>query len=573
MINLVAICAAHGIEEAVLSPGSRSALLTVCFARHPQIRKHVVVDERSAAYAALGIAQQTENTVALVCTSGTAALNYAPAVAEAWYANIPLLIITADRPPEWIDQMDGQAIHQPDIYGDHVKQSFQLPVDTKHPDARWHVERQVSEAINLTRAALPGPVHINVPIREPFYQTLHNPPVDLIKPKLIQEISSEPALSQQQWQDLLNHIKSSKKILILAGQHVYSSSLSSSLESLTDQNGMTVLGDVLSNLQQIPGALTHIDGIVAQLDQHSAEALRSDLLISFGFGLISKHLKVFFRKYPPTQHWHIQEAGQVGDLLQSLTKIVRLKPETFFQKLVSRIDDYQADKAYQGLWRAMERSTLDAQQSFFQDNTDGSDKNNFCDFILSKTILDHLPADSDLHLANSMPVRYANIIGVGNKNLRIYANRGTAGIDGSLSTALGHALATERLQTILIGDLSFFYDSNALWQEILPANLRIVLFNNHGGNIFTMIEGSAKLPECERYFVTPHQRTARFLAEDFRLGYQHADNYQVLTDCLDDFFLPSDKAKILELVTDDKVNTEVFGGYKGLLKPEMKPLL
>ena len=156
MINLVSICAAQGITEVVLSPGSRSALLTVCFARHPQIRKHVVVDERSAAYTALGIAQQTTNTVALVCTSGTAALNYALAVAEAWYANIPLLIITADRPPEWIDQMDGQAVHQPNVYGRHVKQSFQLPVDTRHPDAQWHAERQVSEAINLTRSVLPG---------------------------------------------------------------------------------------------------------------------------------------------------------------------------------------------------------------------------------------------------------------------------------------------------------------------------------------------------------------------------------------------------------------------------------
>ena len=560
MINLVSICAAHGIKEAVLSPGSRSALLTVCFARHPQIRTHIIVDERSAAYTALGIAQQTQNTVALVCTSGTAALNYAPAVAEAWYANMPLLVITADRPPEWIGQMDGQAINQHNLYGAHVKRSFQLPVDTAHPDAQWHVERQVSEAINLTRAALPGPVHINVPIREPFYQTLHNPPVDPIKPKLIQEIRSEAALSQQAWQDLLHQIKSSKKVLILAGQYVYSSSLSSSLESLTNQNGVTVLGDLLSNLQQVPSALNRIDGIVTQLDQHSAEALRPDLLISFGRGLISKHLKNFFRKHPAQQHWHIQEAGAVGDLLQSVTQIVRLKPTRFFQQLAERLKNYQMDNHYRSLWQSLLQATADAQQVFFNKN-----KTRFCDFILSKKILEYLPDGSDLHLANSMPVRYANIIGIGERNMRVYANRGTAGIDGSLSTAVGHALATDRLQTILIGDLSFFYDVNALWNEATPANLRIVLFNNHGGNIFTMIEGPAKLPECERYFVTPHQRKAESLAEDFGLAYQHADNHQALADCLDNFFLPSDKAKILELVTDDKINTEVFRGYKGLL--------
>ena len=560
--ELVAVCAAKGIKELVISPGSRSAPLAVYFARHPEIRMHVVVDERSAAYIALGMAQQTENIVALVCTSGTAALNYSPAIAEAFYANIPLLVITADRPPEWIDQMDGQVIHQNGLYGAHVKRCYSLPVDTRHPDAKWQFTRQISEAINLTRAALPGPVHINIPIREPFYQTLHDLPEDLfepdcIAPGMIHEINGKCSLDQEQWEYILHSIQQSPKIVILAGQHDYSPELISSLKALVKHTGIALLGDLLSNLQTIPAALVHIDTILNQVDQDSAENLRPDLLITYGQGILSKNVKAFFRTYAAKEHWHIQETGVVGDLLKSVTNIVRVEPKNFFHELSFGLINYQGNMDFPIHWRRLEQETLKIQENFFLEN-----RNNYSDFVIGGRVLNSLPEESDLHLANSMTVRYASIIGVKNNNIRVYSNRGASGIDGSLSTAMGHALTTGRLQILLIGDLSFFYDSNGLWNEGIPSNLRIIVFNNHGGNIFTMIEGPQKLSECERYFITPHQRNVACLAKDFDLVYCRADNYGALSDVLDEFFENSGRAKVLELITDRKMNTKIFSSYK-----------
>ena len=167
--NIAHICYKHGIENVIISPGSRSAPLTLAFARHENLNCKVVADERSAAFVALGIAQQTGKPVVLICTSGSAAYNYAPAIAEAYFQQIPLLVLTADRPPEWIDQLDGQTIRQNNIYGKHVKESYTLPVDLSHKDAIWHVGRIVSEAINLSKTYPFAPVHINAPFREPFY--------------------------------------------------------------------------------------------------------------------------------------------------------------------------------------------------------------------------------------------------------------------------------------------------------------------------------------------------------------------------------------------------------------------
>ena len=169
VVNIAEICARKGVENVVLSPGSRCAPLTIAFARHPKLTVRTVSDERAAAFIALGMAQTTGKPTVLICTSGTAALNYAPAVAEAFFLQVPLLVLTADRPPEWIDQLDGQTIRQQQVYGQHIKRSFDFPVALENPDAVWHTERMVSEALNEAVAYPAGPVHINVPLREPFY--------------------------------------------------------------------------------------------------------------------------------------------------------------------------------------------------------------------------------------------------------------------------------------------------------------------------------------------------------------------------------------------------------------------
>ena len=211
--NIAEICSRKNILDAILCPGSRSAALTISFVRHQNIKTYSISDERSAAFIGMGIAQQTGKTVALVCTSGTAAYNFAPAITEAFFQEIPLLILTADRPKEWIHQQDGQTIYQTEIFGKHVKKSYELPSDYSHPDAVWHIERVVNEAINLTQTFPKGPVHINVPICEPFYPNESEEIIFDKNVRIINQIQPEFTLSSETWIELMEIWNNSDKKL------------------------------------------------------------------------------------------------------------------------------------------------------------------------------------------------------------------------------------------------------------------------------------------------------------------------------------------------------------------------
>ncbi|HEX8545795.1 MAG TPA: 2-succinyl-5-enolpyruvyl-6-hydroxy-3-cyclohexene-1-carboxylic-acid synthase, partial [Cytophagaceae bacterium] len=216
IINIAEICAQKSVRSVILSPGSRCAPLTLAFVRHPDIITKTISDERSAAFIALGMALQTRQTVGLLCTSGTAGLNYSPAVAEAFCQQVPLIIFTADRPPEWIDQLDGQTIRQQNLFGRNVKASYQLPVDYNHPDAAWYIERILSEAINQAEEYPKGPVHINVPLREPLYPETIEFDEGV---KIISTFPGKKTLSLDLQERLQTEVKSFKKILIVAGQN------------------------------------------------------------------------------------------------------------------------------------------------------------------------------------------------------------------------------------------------------------------------------------------------------------------------------------------------------------------
>lgn len=553
VVNIAEICAQKGVEHVVLSPGSRCAPITIAFARHGGFQVKTVSDERAAAFMALGMALTTGKPTVLVCTSGTAALNYAPAVAEAFFQRVPLLILSADRPPEWIDQLDGQTIRQQNVFGQHIKQSYTFPPDFSHPDATWYSERMVSEALNEAMNYPAGPVHINVPLREPFYPA---PDEDLKYNKQVKVIAEEPQaydLSVAQSLRLQEEILKYRKVLVLAGQDQQQEPLLKSLHTFTESTGAVVVGDIISNIHQLPQAIRHQDIIFGNTDQEQLAKLQPDLLISFGKSIISKSLKVYLRKYKPNAHWHVQPAGQVADTFQSLTKIVRSTAQNFFTALAGST---RADENFAAAWAAANKTA----GNYLQKYTQGAP---YSELPVVARVLRQLPPKSNLHLANSMAVRYANIVGLqAAQQVQVYANRGTSGIDGSTSTAVGCALSSPGITTLLTGDLAFFYDRNGLWHNYLPSNLRIVLLNNHAGGIFRLIDGPRQQPELEPYFETRQELNAENTARDFGIRYTSVNSLEELEDALPAFFHPEAGAGILEVFTESNANASAFDAYR-----------
>lgn len=529
--DLVVLCAEFGIRKVVVSPGSRCAPLLLGFGHHTIIETISVTDERSAGFIGLGLAQQTRKPVALVCTSGTATLNFAPAITEAFYQNIPLLVLTADRPPELIDQWDGQTIHQDRIYADHIKGQFVY--DGKN--------RQVAkDALEMLVTGVPGPVHINLPIREPFYpespDAIHFPSLES-RSTPDRQVSSE--ISDQTGDEFRRILDQAEQVMILGGQN----ELDQKLISLLDQIRMPILGDVISNLHPVKNIIKSTDIIFCADDPN----LAPDFLLTFGRSIISKNLKLYLRQHQPQNHWHIGQ-GLVGDPFQSLTKTIPNHPVSFFTEWIDHDNLFKEDTDFS--------TTLDyAQQEAMYTLNEFLSRSGFNYFSAVKRIMETLPDDSSLHLGNSMPVRIANLIGIENSTVEVWSNRGTSGIDGVVSTAVGHALASpDKIHTLIVGDLSFFYDRNGLWlNQEFPDNLRIVILNDRGGGIFAMIPGPMNQEELKELFTTPHKRTAESAAREFGLAYAKVDSMRSLEQ-----FLPDFESGIMEIFTEMETNANIY---------------
>lgn len=564
LIDLAEVCYAQGIRHVVISPGSRSAALTLAFSRHRGFEKHVVMDERSAGFIALGMAQQLKQTVILICTSGSAAYNYAPAVTEAFFQQISLLILTADRPQEWIHQLDGQTIYQAEIYGKHVKKSFTIPSDYGHKDACWLINRTANEAAILAHSKPYGPVHINVPIREPFYPGKEEELIPSLDVRVIKRVETEATLSVETWHELLNEWDDAERILIAGGQHENDEKLNLVLSKITEELDVPVLGDSISNQKGNTSFITYQDLFLADAD---IEKLRPDLLITYGLSFISKGLKQFLQKNPAIRHWHISEDSHVVDTFFSLTQIILVSPEYFFSNMFEKIDyqlfvqgsDPENDSSYKRAWI---ENDLKA-KSFSAEYLNNLSVLN--DLTSVKLIINSLPVGSQLHIANSMPIRYVNALGNGVSHLEIFANRGTSGIDGCVSTAIGAALVNNKPTFLLVGDVAFLYDRNGLLIQPLPDNLKIIVLNNAGGNIFRMIDGPASLPELENYFETRHPFTAKRTSEDSKIEYFQATDFDDLKKELT-AFLETNKISLLEIFTDPVENAKSWKGLKNFIR-------
>lgn len=566
IFDIAAICSRKGIKDAIVCPGSRCAPLTLSFARHPGIQTRTISDERSAGFIALGIAQQTKRTVALICTSGTAAYNFAPAVAEAFYQRIPLLVLTADRPAEWIGQWDGQTISQQEIYGDHVKKSYQLPQEYEHADSRWWINRTINEAVNLTQEGQHGPVHVNVPLREPLYPEKGEAFAFSEDLRITERLTTRVTLPQKTLQQLSAQLDQSRRVLVVGGQGSLDVNLIAALNSFASSGDITVVGDVISNLHPLPSVVRYSDVFLASLDDAARKNLQPDLLITIGQSVISKNLKLFLRANKPAAHWHVDESvGPIVDPFQSVTTLVQQSPEDLFTALAKTVKTNGERKDYVKRWRDLDEKTSGVASDFFTNERSG-------ELSFVNRVMHHIPDHTSLHLANSMAVRYANFCGMGEnkKGVHVYGNRGTSGIDGCTSTVVGHALSSEAIHTLITGDVAFFYDRNAFWNNYPAPNLRVVVLNNHGGAIFGMIDGPGSLPEVDEYFVTRQTLSAKNLADEFGLSYRRASGNDDMESILDDFFKPGDRAKILEFESGSKEAKELFLRFKERVRDKLK---
>jgi 2-succinyl-5-enolpyruvyl-6-hydroxy-3-cyclohexene-1-carboxylate synthase len=554
--QLVLLCAAKGIEHAVLCPGSRSAPLTLGFLRSNQLTCYTFSDERSASFVALGIAQQSRKPVALVCTSGSAAYNFAPAVAEAFFQQVPLVVLTADRPAEWIDQLDGQTIRQPGLYGDHVKQSYSFPQEFGHEDAFWLANRTVNEAINLAAKFPQGPVHINTPFREPLYpESVSTAPNKT--PRTIQPETPRSELTEETWRVLLESIQKYSNVLVVSGQRKSSPDLDQALSALHALQGWPIAGDILSNLHGRTFFIRHSDTFLGQLSEKTKASLKPDLLITCGGALVAKNLKLYLRGYRPHEHWHVQPGGYTADTFQSLTRTLPIEPAAFFAQLTDRLTVVMpSQRAFGDVWLRHENSARSAIKRFFESNQLG-------EFALVNRVLESLPDRCNLHLANSMSVRYANHIGLTDQQagVQVFSNRGTSGIDGCSSTAVGHALTSPLPNVLITGDQAFFYDRNAFWHNYPLPNLHVVVINNHGGIIFNLIDGPSRQPEAEEYFITRQTLRASNLAAEFGFIYSEGQS-----PSWKEFFQPGSAAKIHELESSQTLNKTAFESFKSHLR-------
>ncbi|HSI74366.1 MAG TPA: 2-succinyl-5-enolpyruvyl-6-hydroxy-3-cyclohexene-1-carboxylic-acid synthase [Lunatimonas sp.] len=553
IIDLATICAAKGIKEAILSPGSRCAPLSLAFIRHPDIRCRTIPDERSAAFIALGMAQQLNKPVVLVCTSGSAALNYYPAIAEAYFQQIPLLILTADRPAEWIDQLDGQTIRQNDVYGSHVKKSYAFPDSFEHPDKCWHAHRIINEAINESMASPRGPVHINIPLREPFYPTGEEKFDFKQTVQIIDATRGVLRLSEEQKNSLKTRLGKYRGILVIPGQQKPRPEIRMLLSQVAQQKKATVISDLITNTHTAD-TINHPDFILQTISEKSA--MVPDLVISFGKSILSKSLKQFLRSSSAT-HWHIQENGYVPDPYQRLAKIIHCQPTEILELMLEI--QVEGDPHFIQAWKDSEKMIGEKLQAIIKEAEFGEFKalaHCFC----------KIPLDSKLHLSNSMTVRYASFLGNLHPSIEIIANRGTSGIDGSNSTAVGCTFTTKDVVTLVTGDMAFFYDRNAFWHKYNLPNLRIIVLNNHAGGIFRLIDGPAQLPELEEFFETEQTLSASHLALEYGFDYSPIYTAEELKAALVNFYGKSNRPKVLEIFSESKFNAEILKSVKNQLK-------
>jgi len=553
--NIPEICAQHGIKKVIIAPGSRNAPLIFAFTAQSGIECLSITDERSAAYFALGMAQHSSEAVALVCTSGTAVLNFAPAIAEAFYQNLPLLVFTADRPAEMIDQADGQTLRQENIFGNYIKAAFNLPVETVVDADLQFSDRQVSQAIDTAISYPQGPVQINVPLREPIYTAI---PETHSNPKIIKTLSALSVISAENLEILKTSWLKHQRKLVIFGVFPKNECLNALANQLANEPDAVVLAENLSNINGVK-IITQPESLFSRINaSDNQEVFKPDLLITIGHSVICKQLKIFLRNHQPAEQWQIESSMPYVDTYKSLTSVLPGYATDSLGKMPFGQTQSNFSETYQQEFNKI--TTL--HNEFIKDAP-------ISDMAVTIELLKQIPSNSILQLANSTSVRWTQLFPA-RKDLTYICNRGTSGIDGSMSTAAGYAYSSKEPTIFLTGDLSFIYDSNALWNNYIGKNLKIIVMNNNGGNIFRFIGDKELMKNSLDFFTTPHQAKIKSLVEAYGLDYLECTKTEDLTASIKTL-LKASKATVLEVFTDSDLNTENYKGYFKKIKETPNP--
>ena len=570
--TVVQLCQMKGIHQIVICAGSRNAPLTNGFVENTFFKTYSIVDERSAAFFAMGMAQQLNTPTAVVCTSGSALLNFYPAVAEAFYSNIPLVVISADRMPHRIDIGDGQTIQQKGVFEPHLVDFAYLSPDVTHaadtllenPNQRLippkanlkqienkqqEIQKENEKQINgvLNHAIQKsGPVHLNVPMEEPLYgmttspiEITQNTAPELSNPKV------DFKTFKKQWQ------KAEKK-LILVGVNNPNRIDQQWLDLIDADPSVILMTETTSNLRS-SYAINSIDSLIAPLETSNSDffkTLKPQILLTFGGMVVSKKIKKLLRDHSPQEHWHV-DPFRAYDTYYCLTQHFSMPVNAFFSELLI---NYQSHETH------YKSSILDQYQAQIRQGNAYLRQIPFSDLKAYETIFSKLPEQIHLQLANSSTVRYAQLFDMP-QQAEVFSNRGTSGIDGSTATAVGAALINQNPSLLVTGDLSFFYDINGLWNDHIPSNFRVILINNQGGGIFRILPGEKDSPKYDTYFETIHRRDARQISKAFGFHYKAVKTHTGLKWALKNFFKPSRQPKILEIKTPRKINDSILLNY------------
>ncbi|NNE25973.1 MAG: 2-succinyl-5-enolpyruvyl-6-hydroxy-3-cyclohexene-1-carboxylic-acid synthase [Saprospiraceae bacterium] len=543
--RLAYICHRKGIKDIVFSAGSRNAPVIIAFVESGLFNCYSIPDERAAAFVAMGMAQASGKPTLICCTSGSAAANYTPAICEAYYQGIPLIVLTADRPVEMIDQGAGQSIRQFNMYRNFIKASFQFEQEALNEDALDKNDKIIQQAIHIAEEDTKGPVHINLPFEEPLYETNSEFNPDAIKWLDLEKKTFKTELSPE----LVEAWKGAKRKMILFGMALPDTQLMQRLESLCAAHGVVLLTETCSNIL-IDNKIECIDRVITTISDW--ESYQPDILVTMGGPVISKKIKKHFLNQKPKHHWDIY-TDRPEDTFLALKQSFEMMPLDFIKMIEGHTSEY--DVHYVNAWKSKNEHVKLKHQAFLKSAS-------YSDLTVFSDIIERIPSNAFLHLANSTPVRYAQLFEQ-RHDISYLSNRGVSGIDGCSSTALGYALNTpDKLNILITGDLAFFYDSNAFFHQHLPTNLKIILINNGGGGIFRIIEGPSSTNALDKFFESQHSFNAKGIAQTFDLDYRSMDNSNFSGKRIKAFLEEkTHRPAVLEILTPNEVNDKVLRDY------------
>lgn len=483
---VAALLAAHGVNEVVISPGSRNAPLIEAIDSVKNLHTTIVIDERSAAFVALGKASITQHCVALVCTSGTAMLNYAPALAEANYRNLPLLVLTADRQHELINRNDGQTIVQPDSYGRYIKQWFNLDC---RDNSRFR-DIIINDAVNSAMQLPYGPVHLNIEIPDPSLDNNESEETSFTEPQAIECIGATRLLSRDKISELASRLQSPTRVMIVAGCNNPDNRLNRAILKLCSCGNFICLADSISNLHG-HGIINFTDTILSELDKKQLDLLKPDIVLSHGGAILSTTLKKYLRDNM-IEHWHIGLTTSSQDTFGSMTLRIETQPSVFYRQLAVSIKRNGGTDDYTSRWILLAKHAVESAKTFIENSP-------WCDLKAVCRIMSMTPQSYNIQLSNGMSVRYAQVLSF--KHHRVDCNRGVSGIEGSTSTAIGASTMYHGNTLLITGDMSAEYDLNALLLQCKSPRFKMVVVMNGGGGIFNYIKGTRDFKEVDRYMV------------------------------------------------------------------------